>query len=168
MHASKRQRLYAAGLTAAIVVGVLLGNSTISSINPAHFSDAATDLRGRGAAALAQAPQPVPLYGAQYSRDEAALIRAAVCPGCDAPATSSVFFYPAAVPYFGSREERALAEVRERRAIDQAYALRERRREEGRARRGMGGPFEPAGIAGTAEAITVSTSGAEVPEERGE
>src|SRR5688572_13493132 len=127
MDSSKRSNLYAAGLTAAVTVGILLGNSTISSINPTHFKSAAVRPQDRGEAG--SAPEPTLLYGAQYSADEAMLIRAAVCPGCDAPAQEHVPFYPAAVPYFGSREERAIAEARERRAIDDAYALRERRRE---------------------------------------
>ena len=149
MNAPERSRLYAAGLTAAIAVGVVLGNSTIASINPAHFASSAI----RPAEGIIRdAPEPTPLYAAQYSPEQAMLIRAAVCPGCDA-ASSGPAFYSTAVPYFGSREERATVEARERRAIDDSYALRERRREERRAL-GMGGPFEPAtGVSEQAETI---------------
>lgn len=54
------------------------------------------------------------------------------------------YFDAAAVPYFGSREEREALETRERRAIDAAYAPREQPGETGREGPAMGGPFEPA------------------------
>jgi hypothetical protein len=168
MDAPNRSQLYAAGLTVAIAVGVYLGNSAISSINPAHFRGAATYPAVRGE--LATVPEPAPLYGAQFSRDEAMLIRAAVCPGCDGTTTTPALFYSTAVPYFGSREERAAAAARERRAIDAAYAARERRREERPMRLGLGGPFEPA--AASDERVAASRpdleADREMTEERGE
>lgn len=142
MEASSRSNLYAGCLTAAIAVGVVLGHSTVSAINPAHFRTA-TAPRGPGGAVQSGTPEPVPLYRAQFSREEALLVRAGVCPGCDTQFAGQGFVHAAAVPYFGSREERAAVEARERSAIDAAYAQREQRRETAREHAGVGGAFEP-------------------------
>jgi hypothetical protein len=140
MNAAYRSRLCAVGLVAASTIGVLLGNSTIAAINPAHFRG--PTIHARDVVVASNQAEPAPLYMTQYSRDEAMLVRAAVCPGCDSAPGAQLFTYSTAVPYFGSREERAAADARERRAIDAAYALREQRREAARRHGGMGGPFE--------------------------
>jgi hypothetical protein len=145
MQATNRSRLCAFGFLAASTIGVLLGNSTIAAINPAHFRGPA--IRARDVVAASNSAESAALYGTQYSRDEAILVRAAVCPGCDSASGAQPFYFSTVVPYFGSREERAAVDARERRAIDAAYALRERRREAAQRQIGMGGPFQDSGSA---------------------
>lgn len=113
----------------AVMFGVSLGNSAISQINPLYFQGAAVHPRDRGAAVDPNAPTVIPnRYEQLYGFAEGAQARAVDCVGCTferpaMPARLDVHT-AAAAPYFGSREERARDEARERREIDTLYQAR--------------------------------------------
>lgn len=138
MDSTRRPHLLAIALTAAVAFGILLGNSTIAAIDPAHFRSAAPPPREFAAAAVIGQPE-TPYYGRPAAYGDPAAMRAALCPECDRPLVVAGT-YSASVPYFGSREERAAIETAERRAIDASYAAREHLGESRRSRTGMGGP----------------------------
>lgn len=124
-----------AGAFGAMMFGVTLGNSAISQINPIHFQGAAVHPRDRGAAVDPNRPLVIPNnYEQLYGWSHGVQARTAACPGCTferpvAPTDVRV----ASASYFGSREEGARRDSRERREIDQAYDQRqedaERRRQ---------------------------------------
>lgn len=135
----QRPRMLAIALTAAVAIGVLLGNSTVAAIDPAHYRGAGPSSREFVAAAASGQPE-MPYYGRPLAYSDPAAVRAALCPGCDGPLVVAGS-YAASVPYFGSREERAAIEASERRAIDAGYFARERSRESRQSHTGMGGPL---------------------------
>lgn len=116
------------GGVAAVMLGITLGNSAISQINPIHFQGAAVHPRDRGAALDPNAPSVIPnRYEQLYGFNEGAQARAADCVGCTFARPSlqaAAAVYAATTPYFGSREERARNEARERREIDALYQER--------------------------------------------
>ena len=117
-----------AGSIVAVMMGISLGNSSISQINPIHFQGAALHPRDRGAALDPNAPTVIPnRYEQLYGFAEGQQVRAIDCAGCTfgppaMPTEPGV--YAAAAPYFGSREERARDEAREQREIDADYQRR--------------------------------------------
>jgi hypothetical protein len=121
---------------AAVIFGVSLGNSAISQINPVYFQGAAVHPRDRGAAVDPNAPTVIPnRYEQLYGFAQGQQARAADCVGCTfgrpaMPVEAAV--YAASAPYFGSLEERARSDARERRDIDAQY---QRRLDEAAARR---------------------------------
>lgn len=124
------------GGVAAVMFGVTLGNSAISQINPLYFQGAAVHPRDRGAALDPNAPTVIPnRYEQLYGFAQGQQARANDCVGCTfAPPAmpQHAAVYAANAPYFGSREERAQDDARERNAID---ALYQERLEEAAARR---------------------------------
>jgi hypothetical protein len=141
MNPLERPHFLAIGLTAAIAAGVLLGTSTVSAINPALFRGAVPPPREFVALDRPASPE-TPFYGRPVDRGDSMLIGAAVCPGCDPQSAVLAAGYSSHVPYFGSREERASIEARERRAIDHAYAARAPTGEPAPAHIGVGGPLD--------------------------
>jgi hypothetical protein len=119
-------------LLGAIMVGVLLGNSAISAIDPVHFRGAAIHPRDRGVATDPNHLESSFPYLNVSNRSGALVLAEGLCPGCASQPRPETPFYSTPVPYFGSREERAAVERRERRAIDAAYSRREQRREDNR------------------------------------
>ncbi len=125
----------AAAVIGAVMLGLSLGNSAISQINPVYFQGAAVHPRDRGAAVDPNAiPPAAPAYGEMYGFDEGRAARLEACEGCLVRPQVEYASYSAPAPYFGSREERASREARELREIDAVYAQRERRAEAAQAR----------------------------------
>jgi hypothetical protein len=113
-----------AGVFGAMMLGISLGNSALSQINPIHFQGAAIHPRDRGAAIDPNRPTVIPnSYEQLYGWSQGAHARAVECPGCtfDLPSALPAEVQVASVSYFGSREEQAQREARERREIDAAY-----------------------------------------------
>jgi hypothetical protein len=116
------------GSVVAVMFGVTLGNSAISHINPLYFQGAAVHPRDRGAAVDPNAPAVIPnRYEQLYGFAQGQQARAADCVGCTfalpaIPTEAAV--QAASAPYFGSREERARDQARERNAIDALYQER--------------------------------------------
>lgn len=139
MELSRRSQL-ALGLAGAVTLGIALGSSAVSAIDPVYFRGPPSPPRPY--TAMAQAGQPeTPFYGGPFHRSSPEVLQAALCPSCPPQPAASAAAPSAPVPYFGSREERAAVEAGERRAIDDAYAFRERTRESRQAHTGMGGPL---------------------------
>ncbi|MGQ0661179.1 hypothetical protein [Sphingosinicella sp.] len=117
-----------AGGVVAVIFGVSLGNSAISQINPLYFQGAALHPRDRGTAVDPNAPTVIPnRYEQLYGFTQGQRARAVDCVGCTfAPPAmpTEAGVYAASAPYFGSREERARDEARERQAIDAGYLQR--------------------------------------------
>ncbi len=117
-----------AGGVLAVIFGVSLGNSAISQINPFYFQGAAVHPRDRGAALDPNAPTVIPnRYEQLYGFAQGQQARAIDCVGCTfAPPAmpTEARVHAAGAPYFGSREERARDDARERRAIDAIYQAR--------------------------------------------
>jgi len=117
-----------AGGVLAVIFGVSLGNSAISQINPHYFQGAAVHPRDRGAALDPNAPTVIPnRYEQAYGFAQGQQARAVDCVGCvfgppAIPVEPAV--HAASAPYFGSREERARGDARERQAIDASYQQR--------------------------------------------
>lgn len=112
----------------AVVFGVTLGNSAISQINPLYFQGAAVHPRDRGAAVDPNAPTVIPnRYEQLYGFNEGQQARALDCVGCTfgPPAMPDrAIVHSASAPYFGSREEQARDDARDRREIDALYQAR--------------------------------------------
>lgn len=118
----------------AIMLGLSLGNGAVSQINPVYFQGAAVHPRDRGAAIDPNSiPPAAPAYGEMYGWDEGRAARLEACEGCVVPRPEYAS-YSTPAPYFGSREERASADARALRAIDEDYARREQRLEAARER----------------------------------
>lgn len=116
----------AAALVAAIF-GIQLGNSTVAAIKPTFFLGPAVHPRDRGVAIDPRDLEARRLarletaYGALYGWDEGNRSLRLACIDCGGSGSrphATVFDYDARVPYFGSREERAADEARERLAAD--------------------------------------------------
>jgi len=112
----------------AVIAGLHLGNSAVSEINPIYFQGPAVHPRDRGAAIdeaelRARLVQSRPSYDQLYGWDDGAAARGFDCPDCGA-ALQDGWIYAAAVPYFGSREERRAEDEIERREIDRRYEER--------------------------------------------
>jgi hypothetical protein len=113
-----------AGVFGAMMLGISLGNSALSQINPIHFQGAALHPRDRGAAIDPNRPTVIPnTYEQLYGWSQGAHARAVACPGCtfDPPAALPAEVQVASATYFGSREEGDRREARERSEIDAAY-----------------------------------------------
>lgn len=113
-----------AGAFGAMMLGLTLGNSALSQINPIYFQGAAIHPRDRGAAIDPNRPTVIPnSYEQLYGWSQGAQARMTACPDCtfDRPAVPAEV-RTASAAYFGSREETAQRETRERREIDSAYA----------------------------------------------
>lgn len=124
-----------AGCFGAMMIGVSLGNSAISQINPIHFQGAALHPRDRGAAVDPNRPAVIANnYEQLYGWSQGFQARTAECPGCSFERPAEPAVRVASVSYFGSREEEARRQQRERREIDAAY---ERRNEEAERRRAL-------------------------------
>lgn len=100
----------AASLLLAVIVGLQLGQSSVSLINPIYYQAPPLHPRDRGAAiderALASAR---PAYAELYGWEEGYAARAADCGNCEAlqvrGAYASPAVYSARVPYFGGHSE---------------------------------------------------------------
>ncbi|MGE0178327.1 MAG: hypothetical protein AB7O91_00730 [Sphingomonas sp.] len=126
-----------AGGFGAMMLGVTLGNSAISQINPIHFQGAALHPRDRGAAIDPNRPTVIPNnYEQLYGWSQGSQARAAACPDCtfERPAAPATEVQVASATYFGSREEESRREAQERREIDDSYI---RRLEDAERRRAM-------------------------------
>lgn len=113
-----------AGGFGAMMLGVALGNSALSQINPIYFQGAALHPRDRGAAIDPNRPTVIPnTYTQFYGWNQGAQARAAACPGCtfERPVALPAEVRIASATYFGSREEEARRNARERREIDDSY-----------------------------------------------
>jgi hypothetical protein len=112
-----------AGGFCAMMLGISLGNSAISQINPLYFQGPAVHPRDRGAAIDPNRPTVIPnSYEQLYGWSQGAQARATDCPGCtfEQPAPPAEVRVASAT-YFGSREEEARRDAREQREIDDAY-----------------------------------------------
>lgn len=113
--------LLGVALLVAVMIGVGLGNATVSGINPIYF-DPARPPRLRPLV-LDEVPatnlsRRMPSYGQLYGWEQGQAAMAADCgPGCGQGTA-----YTASVPYFGSREESEAREMRQLRKIDSSYA----------------------------------------------
>jgi len=137
-----RLPLIAVSAFGAIMLGLFLGNGAVSQINPIYFQGAAVHPRDRGAAidpnSIAPAGPEYPLYG--FGEGRAARLEA--CQGCVVRPPVEYASYSAPAPYFGSREERASADARALRAIDEDYDRREQRAEVAREREAAVEPLD--------------------------
>lgn len=112
------------------VLGVQLGNATISAIKPNFFLGAAVHPRDRGKAIDPREIEARRLarlqsrYDSLYGWEEGNRALQAVCGNCQAPASHAVAVYDARVPYFGSLEEQEADERREDEEIDRRYQAR--------------------------------------------
>ena len=108
--------ILAGSLLASIALGIHLGESSISQINPIYFEAPPVHPRDRGAAideaSLHRAQDPYPQY---YGWDEGQAALAAECGHCAVRPPRQAVAYSAEVPYFGSRSDlrRAVAEARD-------------------------------------------------------
>ena len=93
-------------LLAAVIVGLQLGQSSVSLINPIYYQAPPLHPRLRGAAiderSLDRTPEPA--YGQLYGWEQGYAARAADCGNCEALRARDAFAYSARVPYFGGRE----------------------------------------------------------------
>lgn len=111
-----------AGVFGAMMLGISLGNSALSQINPIYFQGAAIHPRDRGAAIDPNRPTVIPnTYEQLYGWSQGAQARLAECPGCTFERPVAPPVQVASVSYFGSREEQARRDAREQRDIDAAY-----------------------------------------------
>ena len=117
MHSPFALPVLSGSLLASIALGVHLGQSSISQINPIYFEAPPVHPRDRGAAvdeaSLHRAQDPyLQYYG--WEQGQAAL--AAECSHCGVRPPRDVYAaYSAEVPYFGSRSElrRAVSDARD-------------------------------------------------------
>lgn len=111
-----------AGVFGAMMLGLSLGNSALSQINPIHFQGAALHPRERGAAIDPDRPTVIPnTYEQLYGWSQGAHARAQACPGCtfDSPAAPAAEVQVASATHFGGG--RTEGQARDRTAIDAAY-----------------------------------------------
>lgn len=100
----------AASLLLAVILGLHLGQSSVSLINPIYYQAPPLHPRDRGAAiderALGQAE---PAYAQLYGWEQGYAARAADCGNCEALQARAAYASPAAysarVPYFGNQAE---------------------------------------------------------------
>ena len=115
------------GALVASIFGVQLGNSTISAIKPEFFLGPAVHPRDRGVAVDPREIEARRLarlqsaYDSLYGWDEGNRSLRLACIDCGDSGLrrhAAVFDYDARVPYFGSRDQRAVDEAGERLAAD--------------------------------------------------
>jgi hypothetical protein len=125
-----------AGLLAAVLAGVTMGNAAVEGINPVHYAPPPTP-RQRVVMAIEPSAANLtprrPTYGELYGWEAGEMARIVACGDACARRDG----YSATVPYFNSREELAEAERAARRAIDSAFAA-ESRAATSRKNRGQG------------------------------
>jgi hypothetical protein len=107
MHSPFALPVLSASLLASIALGVHLGQSSISQINPIYFEAPPVHPRDRGVAvdeaSLRRTPDPYLQY---YGWEQGRAALASECTHCGArPLRDPYAAYSAEVPYFGSRSE---------------------------------------------------------------
>jgi hypothetical protein len=116
MHSPFAWPILSGSLIFSAALGVHLGQSSISQINPIYFEAPPVHPRDRGAAideaSLHREQDPYPQY---YGWDEGQSALAADCTHCTVRPPRNAYAYSAQVPYFGSRSDlrRAVADARD-------------------------------------------------------
>ena len=116
MHSPFAWPILSGSLLAAIALGVHLGQSSISQINPIYFEAPPVHPRDRGVAideaSLHRAQDPYPQY---YGWEQGQAALASECSHCAVRPPRVAYAYSAEVPYFGSRADlhRAVADARD-------------------------------------------------------